>query len=368
MLTPTLPFILLLIAFSLVIGGVASALSNIYRRITADERGVTVKSRQRTRQIVWDEIELFVRLTRTEYPDIAGSYALLGRRKYVIFDISGVEDAPPGNVTNRSSASRSSYQFEGGYSQYAKDARRLIEHIQLHTGLDLRDISSDLLPPEQRVSIALESLTLDELAVMPVADQSLQPTTSSQSAAAFVELMTHVSWRTRLRDVLASVAVMEGIVAIMSAPLIADEVIYQAHSDNILAIVLVAVAILAALTAMVFSLIEGRRKQQAVAASESVVMSRGLSGVVIPWREVRAWGVLPAVPDRKQPTIYIVMSETRSIIWSEPEDAELDGTVRNADRWDAYRARAAQLHAAIAARTALPLREIQLHEASTTNV
>jgi hypothetical protein len=146
----------------------------------------------------------------------------------------------------------------------------------------------------------------------------------------------------------------------MSVPLLADEIVYQSHPDDILAIVLIALAVLVALMAIAFSLIEGQRKQQAVAASDNVLMSQGLSRVVIPWREIRAWGALPGAPDRKQPTIYIVMSETRSIIWSEPEDAGLDGTVPDGDRRVAYRARAEQLHAAIAARTGLPLREIRL--------
>jgi hypothetical protein len=366
-LAPVLPFILLLIAFSLLIGAVAAVLSNSYSRITADERGVTVKSRRRTRRIIWDEIMLFVRLTRSEYPEVAGSYALLGNRKFITFNISDVQEAAPTNVNNRSSANRSASQFEGGYPQYAKDARRLIERIHRRTGLELRDISSALLPAEHHAFAALEALTVSELTSAPVAEESPQPSPNTQSSQMVVELVTHLSWRSRLRGILASAAVTGGIVAIMSMPLLADQFVYHAHPDDILAIVLIGLTILVALMAIVFSLVEGRRKQQAVAATESALKSQGLSGVVIPWGEIRAWGVLPAASDRKQPTIYAVMSETRSIIWSEPEDAELDGTIRNNDRRAAYRIRAAQLHAAIAARTGLPLREIRLESDVTAS-
>jgi hypothetical protein len=204
-LAPALPFLLLLIAFSLAIGGLASALLNIYSQITADERGVTVAGRRRTRQIAWDEIAFFVRLTRSEYPAVAGSYALLGRRKYVIFDVSDAQEAPPANATNRSRANRSNSRFEGGHPQYAKDARRLIERIQCRTGLELRDISSKPLNPEDRAFVALQVLSLEALTQARIANQSPQPTANSRGVQDLVELVTHLPWRVRLRSVLASV-------------------------------------------------------------------------------------------------------------------------------------------------------------------
>jgi hypothetical protein len=366
-LAHVLPFILLLIAFSLLIGAMAAVSSNTYSRITADERGITIAGRRRSRHIAWGEIVLFVRLIHSEYPAIAGSYALLGSRKFITFNISAVQEAAPANVNNRSSANRSASQFEGGYPQYAKDARRLVERIQRRTGLELRDISSKPLDTDHSAFVALETLTLDELVVAPVADQSLQPTANSKTVPAFVELVSRPRQQSIVSSILSVAAAMLILFSIPLGLLVADAIIYRRPSMFVFLGVLVALVIALLIAAVIATISARRKSQQAVAASESVLMSHGLSRVVISWQEVRAWGVLPAEPDRKQPTIYIVMSETRSIIWSEPEDAELDGPARNGDRREVYRDRAAQLHAAIAARTGLPLREIRLESDVTAN-
>ena len=86
-----LPLTLLLIAFSLLARGMTSYLAATNKRITADERGITVAGRRRSRHIAWNEIVLFVRLMQAEYPAVAGSYALLGSRKFITFNISDVQ-------------------------------------------------------------------------------------------------------------------------------------------------------------------------------------------------------------------------------------------------------------------------------------
>jgi hypothetical protein len=80
----------------------------------------------------------------------------------------------------------------------------------------------------------------------------------------------------------------------------------------------------------------------------------------IPWAEIRAWAVLPPkLGDRRGPT-YFVFTEGNKISWREPEDAALAGRHIAGDRRAAYRDCAERLHALIAARTGLPLRELRL--------
>jgi hypothetical protein len=84
--------------------------------------------------------------------------------------------------------------------------------------------------------------------------------------------------------------------------------------------------------------------------------------VALPWQAIRAWVVVPPAAGSRRPPTYIVFADTKRLSWTEPEDAELGGRGVKGDRRAAYRERAAQLHAMIAARTALPLRELRVQE------
>jgi hypothetical protein len=79
----------------------------------------------------------------------------------------------------------------------------------------------------------------------------------------------------------------------------------------------------------------------------------------IPWRDVRAWTVIQRGSSMRRKTTYILLSETQKVFWTEPEGAKLVGRGVHGDRKAAYRARAAQLHAVIAAHTGLQLLEIR---------
>lgn len=82
--------------------------------------------------------------------------------------------------------------------------------------------------------------------------------------------------------------------------------------------------------------------------------------VIIPWGEIRAWAIMPALDQPDPHQTYFVCSATAALHWDEPANAELAGRDIQGDRRLAYQEQGRQLHALIAARTGLPLREVSM--------
>jgi hypothetical protein len=129
-------------------------------------------------------------------------------------------------------------------------------------------------------------------------------------------------------------------------------------------IALAAVAVVALLvTLYVLLFIRQRlyRQMPDVSADESGLTTWGRykdQPVTIPWERIAAWVVLRPPRGSIKPFRYVVVGDGLRLAWSEPTYGQYAWQSAN-NPHGAYRKRAARLHALIAARTGLPLRELR---------
>ncbi len=105
-----------------------------------------------------------------------------------------------------------------------------------------------------------------------------------------------------------------------------------------------------------------RNAHPAVEVSATGAALRGYNNKLIAradWADLRAWAVERSGPDAGRQFI-LVTDDDKLIAWNEPADAELDGmpAATPESRRAAYQECAADLHAQIATRAGLPLREL----------
>lgn len=79
---------------------------------------------------------------------------------------------------------------------------------------------------------------------------------------------------------------------------------------------------------------------------------------MIPWQDIRAWAVIPPTKPNK-PVRYVVYGDGLRLTWDEPPYSPYFWSTTVGIPYQSYKTRALRLHALIAARTGLPLRELR---------
>lgn len=358
---------------------VASGFSGRRERITADDLGITIERsrllRRRRRHIPWNDILLFLSAFGMSAASSAGGYTLWGRDHFVGLTIHERKTvAPmPGSLPSTQapdSPGEAEYQYTGGYDAYLERGRRLLATIAVRSGQPLRvsQKATGLLSFMQRrfPSIAVD---VEHALAAPETGMPWQP--SPEAVAAAPPLGTRLTLQRRMAPVPTGIETLIWSVLLWlfislwwNSSLISEFSIPKALSGDV---ALVAFFSICGLLVLVFGwLLAATRRQQsrpAVIADDAglrVSSSSSAKQGVLPWAAIRAWVVVPPAAGSRRPPTYIVFSDAKRLSWTEPEDAKLGGRGVKGDRRAAYRERAAQLHAIIAARTGLPLRELRL--------
>jgi hypothetical protein len=125
-------FLALVVLFALILllGAiwVVAGFRSRWQRITADDRGVTLKCPlSRRRFIPWNDIRLFARRSDRNVDSPDGSYLFWWRDHLLEIEIAGPGTAVEGN--ERSHRVDDAYRYAGGYDAYAANARRLLATV-----------------------------------------------------------------------------------------------------------------------------------------------------------------------------------------------------------------------------------------------
>jgi hypothetical protein len=274
------------------------------------------------------------------------------------------------------------YEYTGGYETYLRDARRLIATISVRSHAPLRTLARNT-RAVARVSrrFPLITLDLDAALVAPHARPEEQPTLDAIRAAhtstTSLRLGERISGWSFAAETLIFLVLLLGFTAthmwIVTPTIITNftEALFSInYADPIqLVVVIIASAYFSAVMLLMSLIIPLARRVSRF--TRIVVDGDGIAitalgahreGGRIAWRDVRAWVVVHRGAGSHANSRYAVLSDEHKLVWIEPVRARLAGRAVQGDRREVYRARAVQLHAMIAARTGLPLREIRLDD------
>jgi hypothetical protein len=120
--------------------------------------------------------------------------------------------------------------------------------------------------------------------------------------------------------------------------------------------------VIALLAFYVVLLVRQRRRAQLpdVRADETGLTTWGYykdQPVTIPWEHIVTWAVIPPAKPNK-PIRYAIFGDGLYISWAEPPYGPFSWSTTVGIPYRDYKTRAIRLHALIAARTGLPLREL----------
>lgn len=345
------------------------------RRITADDTGVAVDKGNYQERILWDDIALFARVSNDAIALPFGSYILWGRSHRVEFSIESSEVAAMRKTTGVFSRGEPFFIFDGGYETYHESALRLLATIAVRSSEPLVAMREMSLATWLRRRMPVLMTSEEAAKALPVAGQQYQPSTDDATATLRFGEQLALRVRMALSPILGEWLAWFAIVAAMSF-LCGGLGIVQgfqrivAYSDTTTYPAITFYVSLAALFVItifpigaVLILARRRRAFPPVFADGFGISGKSrLQGqlATIPWQSITAWVVIPAPPGSRRPTRYIVFGEGQKIAWSEPADAQLAGRGVKGDRRQAYREQATRIHALIAARTGLPLRELRV--------
>ncbi len=264
--------------------------------------------------------------------------------------------------------------FEGGYETYQENAQRLLATITIRSSVPLLAMREMSLATWLRRRMPVWTIDEDRAKALPLASQEYQPqgdnATTTLRFGEQLALKARIAQLPVLGELLALFAViavlgflcggsefLQGIQRISSYP---DIVVYPAIFFYIASISLRLITIFP----LGATLIVARRRG---ALPRVIVDGFGISGKsllgqlsTIPWQNITAWVVIRPPAGRHKLVRYIVYGDGQRLTWAEPENARLAGRGINSDRRQAYREQAARIHALIAVRTGLPLRELRL--------
>jgi hypothetical protein len=341
--------------------GAWQVLRDVVSQVSADDIGITVRNGLgRRRRIAWDEISLLARLL--EAPRIAplGAYAIWGRSQSLNFTIPGVEQESDHEPD--ASAWEVLYVFRGGYNHYIHDARRLLATIVARSQTPLLEMRLTRAPGRQNNrDNALASMTAADALALPLASPLYAPPGATASA------MLVAGERVSLRARSAPLPVIGswgndfslGIIVVW----ILSWIPRLFNAEAFLALALMAyVIVFLALYIILFMRQRRRSHLPDVSADESGITAWGRhkdQPTHIPWRSVTAWVVVPPKRGTTQPFRYVVLGEGLRIGWVEPTHGQYAWRSASSPH-GAYRKQAERLHALLAARTDLPLRELHL--------
>ncbi|GEM_PF-810289 len=358
--------------FSMIFASIISR----HESLVADDRGLTLsRTWRRQRFIPWNDISVFLRGVNNGSDAPQGVYLVWGRAHGLGFQIHARGTSQEAIASRRER--RSTYRYEGGYDAYEQNARRLLATIAVRSYQPLvySAGSAKYLRSIQRRFPAM-TIDLDTALALPLAAAPFQPDEAA-IASAGKPLTTPLILQPKLQFAPAPFIaesliyfvlltlfafLFSGLLFNNSDPYMPFSLAKLEAGDTLSVIMAISIAAIMGFFAVLFALSRRASHVRGITATvgglETVVGSgRSSHRVEIPWSAVRAWVVVPAVPGGKRPTTYMVFSDGSKLTWVEPEQARLAGRGISGDRQTAFRECAAELHALIAARTGLPLRD-----------
>lgn len=351
----------LLLAASVFVYGAWQNMRDCFSQIVADDAGVTVRDGLRRRRIRWSEIDLFARMPDTATTLPLGTYVLWSHSQSLSFSIPGIEQEPDYASDIREWEAR--YVFAGGYNRYLQDVQRLLATIVARARMPLlivhdtsgrRNLS--------RKGSAIASMTEVEALALPLAEPRYMPSGDPASGmlgeGEQISLRAHTwplgvtgDWRNDITQCLIGI-LMLGWLAV--------------QFSHLWPVSLAIVAIMTLqLTLYIILLMRQRRYNHLpdVRADESGLTTWGSSKdqpITIPWQSIAAWVVVPPKPGSTRPFRYVVVGHGLRLAWRESIFVHYSWHGVGGDPYKAYREPAMRLHALIAARTGLPLRQFRL--------
>jgi hypothetical protein len=333
-----------------------------------------VQKGNRPEHIPWDDISLFVRTSSDAIALPFGSYVLWGRSHRVEFSIETSEVAAMRRSSSALSQGRPFFLFEGGYETYLENSRRLLATIATRSSVSLLAMREMSLAIWLRRRMPVLTISEEAAKALPDASQKYQPHVDDATATLrFGEQLTlkvRLALLPFLGELLALFAgvagigflgagsrFVQGLQQIITYP---DVATYPAIAFYISFIALFLIIIFPVGVTIILA---WRRSAFPPVFADGF----GISGksrlqgqlVTIPWQSITAWVVIPPPVGSNKPVRYIIFGDGHKLTWAEPADARLAGCGIRGDRREAYRALATRVHALIAARTGLPLRELR---------
>jgi hypothetical protein len=270
---------------------------------------------------------------------------------------------------------RSAFEYSGGPEAYLANVQRLLATITVRAHIPIRVWAYGYYARESKPTYDLHrphtagGLTLEEALTLPIADTRLQPTLAEIQEAqldsdAVAVLRDRIPWRLLApklwRNALMGFGVSATVVAlvvVMTSMQRGWEFLLNPTSALALLVLLCIFPALQVYLAIIFY--RNVSSPTVVADNEALTLRKfnAQAGFTMLWEDARAWAIVAPEPGHLALVRYAVWSENQMFEIAERSDAELAGRVKG-DRRVAYCEQARWLHALIAARTGLPLREI----------
>lgn len=331
------------------------------RRVVVNDAGVTVSNGLRRRRIAWNDIDTFARVAEGEYATPVGDYVLWGRSQSLNFPIAIMEEEfDPDYSFNRSWRTR--YIFDGGYATYIRDAQRLLATIAARGRTSLLTVRPAIRQHPQRsdVRAITAALSLEAAQTLPLADATYAPAEDLPGVA--LEAGEQLSLQARSGP-LAVAGDGYGDVSLLYLLISALLWAFTPPFSRWPLMLATGVIVVTLLTFYVALFVRQRRRRQTpeVSADETGLTTWGYyrdQPVMIPWQDIRVWAVMPPTKPSK-PIRYAVYGDGLRLTWDEPPYGPYSWSTTVGIPYQSYKTRAIRLHALIAARTGLPLRELR---------
>jgi hypothetical protein len=341
---------------------VLQQIRNRRHRVVADDTGIAIQDGFRRRRIAWNDITVFARIADEPYAAPIGNYVLWGRSKSLNFPIVVMEEeVDPDSDYSRSWQTR--YIFAGGYATYIKNARRLLGTIAARAQtslLTVRVARREERGQQRGHAPAIASLSADEAAALPLAESRYAPLDDMPVVALTAGEQLLLKARSGPMAVAGDGFGDFSLITFLFYGLFWVFIPPFSHWP----LVLPAGALVIALLALYITLFIRQRRQSQlpdVRADETGLTTWGYykdQSITIPWQNIHAWVVIPPAKSKKF-IRYAVFGDGLQLSWAEPVSLRYYWENASGDRHNEYRQRAARLHALIAARTGLPLRELR---------
>jgi len=360
----------LLVGAFFLVQGIFTRFAQFHETLIADDRGVTWRAPlRRARFIAWGDIEYFVVRWGV------ASYCIFERQETISFkgpQTPGVEAFDPPAEETITPPSRRPDRTKTANEAYDAQARQLIATIVARGARPLLAAGANF--------------TIEDVAAAPFADDRTLGLTMAQpdtvlAAGETLVLQTalprRMIFRSSLRWALFIPIALLAFLAIVSPTTLLPPLILAPSNLEYLVggcalLWLMGVALIPLMQTQLY-----RNAHPAIEANARGITLRGYNNKSlgnVAWTDVRAWATeafsanheygaqahRPDTLDLGRQFIIATNNKGDSLAWDEPADAELNGArlATPEARRAAYRERAATLHALIAARTGLPLREL----------
>ena len=328
--------------------------------LLADDQGVTLRRSFRRSFIPWNDILLFARTSSDINTGPVGAYMLWGRTHALPFSIVSSAIANESTSTRRN---RPVYRFEGGYDTYLGEAQRLLATIAVRSYAPMLAMREAPLVAGFRRRAPVTTTSEEDARVLPLASQEYQ--LRGEDSGATLAYGEHLKLRTRLaalpivgETLLWMFVLGLGTILFIRQPDFLESLFVLGPIVGIIAVAFLVAFVGLAAVALT---IQRRRSRRPVISVDGLGITGRATGeqklATIPWQSITAWVVVPPPAGTNKPVRYIVYGNGHKLTWAEPADAQLAGRGIRGDRREAYRALATRVHALIAARTGLPLRE-----------